>query len=100
MRALNFLKQTSAEASETATIDQATDHSAQNKIQRSEFDLDISEGLPTKDQLKTILEYAGTDAGRFVKGASSESDALSKLSEGSFQWPVVSFTRILLVYIG
>lgn len=91
-RILNFLKQTSAAASETATIDQASDHSAQNKIQRSDFDLEIVEEAPTKDQLKTIMDYVGgANYGKFVKGATSESDAIKKFEESgdAFQRPVV-----------
>lgn len=90
---LNILKQASAAASETATIDQATDHTAQNKQQRNEFDLDITEADPTPDQVKSILEYLGgaNAAGKIVKGASGESDAVSKLksSPDSFLRPVV-----------
>jgi len=86
------LKQTSAAASETATEDQASDHSAQNKIQRSDFDLDIVEDTPTHDQVKSILEYIGPNGvGKVVKGATSESDALKKFSASAdaFQRPIV-----------
>lgn len=91
-RILTFLKQTSAAASETATEDQASDHTAQNKIQRSDFDLDIVEDTPTHDQVKSILEYVGPNgAGNIIKGATSESDALKKFSASAdaFQRPVV-----------
>ena len=89
---LNLLKQTSATASETATEDQAADHSAQNKIQRTEFDLDITEAPPTSDQLRTIFDYTGGKmASTFVKGANSSEDAFKKLRESAdaFQRPVV-----------
>lgn len=86
-------------ASETATEDQASDHSTQNKAQRSEFDLDITEADPTPDQVKSILEYlgGGSAAGKLVKGASGESDAVSKIksSPDTFMRPVV---RLVLSY--
>ena len=87
-----MLKQVSATASETATIDQATDHTHQNQIQRSEFDLDITEAAPTGDQLNTILDYAGGKSpSLFVTGATSKEDAWKKLKESAdaFQRPVV-----------
>lgn len=91
---LNLLKQSSAMASETATEDQATDHTIQNKAQRSEFDLDITEADPTPDQVKSIMEYLGGSnaAAAVVKGATSESDAVSKIKStgDNFLRPVVS----------
>lgn len=67
----------------------------QNKAQRSEFDLDITEADPTPDQVKSILEYlgGGSAAGKLVKGASGESDAVSKIksSPDTFMRPVVRF---------
>lgn len=96
VRAHNLLKQLSAQASATATEDQAADHSAQNKIQRSQFELNVTEDNPTKDQLRTILEYLGAKkAGRLVEGAENEADALKKLGEDSkrFRRPVVSCTQ-------
>jgi hypothetical protein len=87
---LTLLKQASAQASENATEDQASDHSAQNKIQRSDFDLDVTEEAPTSDQLRTILEYVGgKNAGRLVQGAKDVEDAL-RLRENGFKRPVVS----------
>ncbi|KAI9725738.1 MAG: hypothetical protein M1828_002621 [Chrysothrix sp. TS-e1954] len=91
-RVLTLLKQTAATASETATIDQASDHTSQNQIQRSEFDLDITEAPPTSDQLSTIIGYVGAGkASKFVKGATSESDALKlfKQNADAFQRPVI-----------
>ena len=91
-RVLTLLKQASAHASETATEDQASDHSYQNKTQRSAFELDITEAAPTEDQVKSILEYLGPGkAGTLVQGATSVSDAVSKLKEDqkAFQRPVV-----------
>ena len=74
-RVFTLLKQASASASETATGDQASDHSHHNAMQRSEFDLDITEAPPTSDQLKTILDYVGGSmAGNLVKGATNEAE--------------------------
>ncbi|KAG4439292.1 hypothetical protein IFR05_005225 [Cadophora sp. M221] len=86
-----FLKQVSANASEHATQDQASDHSAQSKPSRAEFELDVTEEPPTQDQLKSILEYIGVQkASTVIKGAKDEADAFKKLKEnsGSFQPPV------------
>lgn len=90
---LNLLKQTAATAQATATEDQASSHAGQDKIQRTNFDLDITESPPTGDQLRTILEYAGGKKPEmFVTGASSTSDAMTKLKESAdaFRRPVVS----------
>ena len=92
-RIANLLKQASAHASETATEDQASDHSHQtHHTKREPFELDITEAPPTPDQLSSILEYVGAGkAGELIKGASSQSDALKKLRENpeSFIRPVV-----------
>lgn len=96
MRVLTLLKQASAEASETATVDQAGDHTHQNKAQHSEFDLEVSEQIPTSDQLRSILEYAGNDRIKdVVEGATSVSNALQKISQDrkAFQFPVVSTSK-------
>lgn len=87
------MKQASAHAHETATEDQASDHSHQNKmVNRDPFELEITESAPTPDQLKNIFEYlGGGKAAQIVKGASSESDALRKVKESgdNFQRPVL-----------
>ncbi|CAF9926099.1 MAG: hypothetical protein GOMPHAMPRED_004060 [Gomphillus americanus] len=91
-RALNLLKQITAQASENATEDQASDHSAQNKINRNDLDLDVSEEAPTGDQLKTIIEYLGVDkANTVVRGANSITDAIKKLEQDKnlFQHPII-----------
>lgn len=98
IRAHTLLKQISAHASENATEDQATDHTSQNKLQRTEFELNVTEDPPTSDQLRTILEYAGSGAGKagqIVQGAADEADALKKLEEdpNRFQRPVVGRWR-------
>ncbi|MCJ1393675.1 hypothetical protein MMC18_006551, partial [Xylographa bjoerkii] len=91
-RVLNILKQVSAHASEGATEDQASDHSQQNKVQRSEFELNVTEEPPTSDQLRTILEYVGARKVKdVIDGAKNESDAMRLLKEDSkrFRRPVI-----------
>ena len=93
---LTLLKQVSAQASETATEDQAADHTHQNKLQRTEFELNITEDPPTTDQMRTILEYMGAhNAGRLVEGAKDIRDAINKLGENPkrFKPPVVCTVR-------
>ncbi|OAP56743.1 hypothetical protein AYL99_08855 [Fonsecaea erecta] len=93
VRVQTLLKQASAQAAETATEDQASDHSHQNAtVTRDPFELEITEQPPTPDQLKSIFEYVGSGrAADLVKGAASESDALRKVKQdGSlFTRPVV-----------
>ncbi|KAI1140643.1 DUF1687-domain-containing protein [Hypoxylon sp. FL0543] len=93
-RVANILKQVSANASETATEDQASDHSHQThpKRSRQEFELNITEDPPTADQLKTILEYVGKNRiSSVVNGATTENEALKKFKENkeNFKRPVV-----------
>ncbi|KAI1411367.1 DUF1687-domain-containing protein [Hypoxylon sp. FL1857] len=93
-RVVNLLKQVSANATETATEDQASDHTPQMhpRLSRQEFELDITEDPPTTDQLKTILEYVGkNNISSIVKGAASENEALKKFRESkeNFRRPVV-----------
>ncbi|KAI1645852.1 DUF1687-domain-containing protein [Daldinia loculata] len=93
-RAATLLKQISANATETATEDQASDHSHQThpKLSRQEFELNITEEPPTADQLKTILEYVGKNKiGSIVQGASTENEALKKFRESkeNFKRPVI-----------
>jgi len=92
VRVATLLKQISANASESATEDQASDHSAQSNPPRDEFELNITEDAPTPDQLQTILEYVGgTSISSIVKGATSPADALKKFKQNqeNFQRPVV-----------
>ncbi|EAS27421.3 uncharacterized protein CIMG_10026 [Coccidioides immitis RS] len=104
LRALALLKQASANAAETATIDQASDHSAQNKLERQrreQFDLTVTEEPPTPDQLKLIMDYMAAGAGNggvgagkpgdLVSGARDRLDALRRLKEDGerFVRPVV-----------
>lgn len=91
-RVLTLLKQASAQASATATEDQASDNTNQNKIQRSEFELNITEEPPTSDQLRSILEYVGGSRAReIVAGARNETDAIKTLAQdpSRFRAPVV-----------
>lgn len=100
MRALAIMKQCSAQASETATEDQASDHSHQNKTQRSQFELDVQEAPPTSDQVNNILEYLGNGkASQLVKGATSSADVKQKLKQDpdSFHRPVVCLSAICSV---
>ncbi|KAL8755534.1 MAG: hypothetical protein Q9184_004776 [Pyrenodesmia sp. 2 TL-2023] len=104
-RAQTLLKQISAQASETSTQDQATDHSSQNKLQRTEFDLNVTEDPPTSDQLRSILEYLGSgsgNVGQIVEGAVDEADAMKKLKEdpNKFKRPVVCVPPILNPTLG
>ncbi|MCJ1460397.1 hypothetical protein MMC28_010777 [Mycoblastus sanguinarius] len=91
LRVLTLLKQVSAHASETATEDQATDHTHQNKLQRTEFELNVTEDPPTSDQMRSILEYVGArQASQVVTGARDEADAIKLLAENAnrFKPPV------------
>ncbi|KAM0202352.1 hypothetical protein ACHAPA_011557 [Fusarium lateritium] len=82
VRVANLLKQISANASSGATLDQASDHSAQTAPLREQFELNITEDPPTDDQVKTILDYVGTSGiSNVIKGASTEKDALRKFKE-------------------
>ncbi|KAM0252661.1 hypothetical protein ACHAP5_000952 [Fusarium lateritium] len=82
VRVANLLKQISANASSGATLDQASDHSAQTAPLREQFELNITEDPPTDDQVKTILDYVGTSGiSNVIKGASTEKDALKKFKE-------------------
>ncbi|CAK7229535.1 hypothetical protein SCUCBS95973_007256 [Sporothrix curviconia] len=96
MRVVSLLKQASAHAAETATEDQASDHTVQTEhapsARREPFDLNITEDPPTSDQLQTILEYVGASGiPAIVKGASTQTEAMRKFREShdNFQRPVV-----------
>ena len=88
-----MLKQISATATETATEDQASDHSSQSNVRRSEFELNITEEPPTPDQLQTIMDDVGKHGiPSLIKGAKTPTEALKRLRDDSdsFQRPVVS----------
>jgi len=97
-RILNILKQTSATANTTATEDQASNHEAHSKAQQAHapFDLDVVEGPPTSDQLRSIIEYVGErNAGRVVPGAEGAADAARRMrmDMNAFRRPLVSFSH-------
>lgn len=78
----NLLKTASANATVGATIDQASDHSSQTKSSRDQFELNITEELPTPEQVETILGYVGKGGiSTIVKGAQNEKEALKKFQE-------------------
>ncbi|KAF7715355.1 Uncharacterized protein PECH_001560 [Penicillium ucsense] len=105
-RVLNILKQASITASETATEDQASDHSAHAAQQRGDFELEVTTAPPTTDQLRSILDYispvgaagpgsggkgkASYGVGELIKGARDAEDAIKKFKEdqGAFVRPV------------
>ncbi|KAI0450314.1 DUF1687-domain-containing protein [Xylaria acuta] len=92
VRAATVLKQASANATEAATEDQASDHSHQTNPHRPDFELNITEEPPTQDQLKTILQYVDkSKISSIVQGASSENEALKKFKESAdnFKRPVI-----------
>lgn len=93
-RVLTLLKQANAQAVAHSTEDQASSHQAQDKLERMEFELDVTEAPPTSDQLKNILEYLGGagSISKIVRDAQDESDAQRRLkADGeSFERPVVS----------
>jgi arsenate reductase-like glutaredoxin family protein len=93
-RVHTILKQAHAQAAAHATEDQASSHKAHEKLERVEFDLDVTEAPPTSDQLKNILEYLGGSGAvsKVIRGAQNETDALKKLEANgeSFERPVVS----------
>jgi hypothetical protein len=94
VRVATLLKQVSANASESATEDQASDHTPQTESKREEFDLDITEATPTTDQLHSILEYVGANKiGSVIAGAKNEKEAMKKFkeSESNFKRPVVCY---------
>ncbi|KAL1881544.1 hypothetical protein Plec18167_003141 [Paecilomyces lecythidis] len=84
--ALNLLKIAHATATETTTLDQASDNTAQALRERGEFELEVTEEPPTPDQLRSIIDYTTrTDPKRsisdIVRGAKDAADALKKVKE-------------------
>ncbi|KAK3898942.1 thioredoxin-like protein [Staphylotrichum tortipilum] len=78
------LTQASAAAAETSA--------GNGTAGRPEFKLEITETLPTSDQLQTILDYVGPDrTSSIVKGAADAKEALRRFKENgeNFQRPVV-----------
>lgn len=98
VRVANLLKQVSATVSETetATEDQASGHTAHASLRKEPFELNITEDLPTADQLRTILEYVGTPRiPTIVKGATTENEALRRFKESmdNLERPLVGSSR-------
>ncbi|KAI3330609.1 DUF1687-domain-containing protein [Ustulina deusta] len=92
VRAATVLKQASANATESATEDQASDHTHQTNPHRQDFELNITEDPPTADQLRTILEYVGkSKISSIIQGATNEKEALKKFKESidSLQRPLI-----------
>jgi arsenate reductase-like glutaredoxin family protein len=60
-------------------------------VERTEFELDVTEAPPTSDQLKNIMEYLGGAPGKVIEGASDESDAQRRLKAdgNAFKRPLV-----------
>ncbi|KAG6016447.1 hypothetical protein E4U43_008637 [Claviceps pusilla] len=90
-RVANLVKQISANAQAGATLDQASDHTAQTEARRDPFELNITEEPPTVEQVQTILDYIGKEGiNKVIKGATNEKDALKKFRESkeSFLRPV------------
>lgn len=98
MRAANILKKASAAASEASVADtQQSSSSAGPSVEREDFQLDITDELPTNDQLQTILEYTGKGKiGSVIKGATNLNEAFKKYRENveSFQRPVVCIVLV------
>jgi arsenate reductase-like glutaredoxin family protein len=69
-----------------------TENSAEKSKEQPKFTLDVNNGPPTGDQLKSILEYVGAGrAGDIVEGASDEADAQRRLrgNPSAFKRPLV-----------
>jgi arsenate reductase-like glutaredoxin family protein len=102
---LTILKQANAQAVSHATEDQASSHTPQDKAERTEFELDVTEAPPTSDQLKNIIEYLGGPmsgaAGKVIRGANDESDAMRKLKDNAeaFQRPLVRHPKAVYMYM-
>ena len=92
VKVLNLLKRASAAAGARASDVSAEENGLANSTLKTEFELNITEDLPTHDQLRSILDYVGASgAGQVVRGAKDEQDALKKwkADQNSFQRPLV-----------
>lgn len=96
VRVANALKQISANATSSATEDQASDHTPQTNAKRQQlqqFELDITDKTPTTDQLKTILDYIGkANIHTVIEGATTHNEAMKRFiasPETTFKRPVV-----------
>lgn len=69
---------------------------------RDDFEIEVTEDLPTTDQLSTIIDYLGSKGVKpaaVVQGAANKDDALKKLSESGFARPIVCSDLSFLVKI-
>ncbi|KAG6991406.1 hypothetical protein G7Y79_00052g087460 [Physcia stellaris] len=85
------IKQPIPKARESLTMLTPDSDTHQNKLQRTEFELNVTEEPPTSDQLRTILEYVGErKASQVIDGAKDTDDAIQKLKENAkkFRAPV------------
>ncbi|KAI1007841.1 hypothetical protein K3495_g388 [Podosphaera aphanis] len=88
-KALNILKQACTKSSAVASKNPNCDSLP---LQRDEFQLEVTEELPTQDQLRSILEYAGpSKLNSIVKEAQNKEDALQALRANrlNFQKPII-----------
>lgn len=88
-----MLKQASAQATETTIETQESNHANKSKMQRSPFELNVTETPPTKDQLRNILDYVGIHKAHLMINAKKDKeDLIKKLSRDPslFLPPVVS----------
>ncbi|TQS39056.1 hypothetical protein Golomagni_00424 [Golovinomyces magnicellulatus] len=63
-----------------------------HRIPREQFELEITEELPTRYQLRSILEYAGApNTSKIIKGAKDEKEAWKMIEANSenFQRPLI-----------
>lgn len=95
MHVLKILqREASAEASEgSEAASQIPGTRDQARVQRKDFELDVTESPPTGDQMRSILEYVGAKrAGDLVKGAKGEAEAMRRVMDSgeTFVRPVVS----------
>ncbi|KAL1972572.1 hypothetical protein VTN31DRAFT_6986 [Thermomyces dupontii] len=83
-RVLNLLRMASAAASETTTMDQASDQTNTINNRRGEFQLDVTEAPPTPDQMRNILDYLaakGVKPSAVVPDARNTEDAIKRVKE-------------------
>lgn len=89
---MTFLQQHQANAQNPTTKDQAGAQAAPSATQKANYELDVQEDVPTGDQLKSILEYAGIGkAGTIVEGARDTTDAMERVKRdaAAFNRPIV-----------
>ena len=104
MKAGQILSRLSAVAAETSNSagsdsqEGSTSSTGPETLKRQAFQLDITDELPTGDQLQTIMEYSQkANIGSIVQGATTINEAFKKYKENpdNFRRPVVSLHRRL-----